>query len=385
MLKQFLSALTAAMLLFAPALAETASDTDCAVLVDSGLDLLQNSVRYPQIEGMADENLQQQINEQILASLCITDRLNRLSLLMQSPVPLTVTYEATLTGDVLSCVLESSGPVINERSTHVWNTVNIDLTSGHSITLADLFTDVDAALAAITAMLEDDLAPELSAHLSNSMLTPLPDQFSITSTGLTFYYPIEQLSTLSDRAGAVTFLWSELRDHLQLTDGSILERIGAKAMLTGSAEAIRTAAESGQLPGIPLTLGASVQEATDTFHLLIDPDLYQDGRMFSLEGAAFRQVWLLTDALTESWEQSIIKGLRLDRVNLYGLYTGMPRNEAQSLLGVPDASVTLTSDLAEAYRLTEGVSDYYNMTGVQLRLHFDSEDLLTSLFITQTD
>lgn len=385
MLKQFLSALTAAMLLFTPALAESVSNDARIMLTDSGLDLLQSSVRYPQIEGMADEDLQQQINEQILADLCITDRLNRLPLLMQSPVPLTVTYEATLTGDVLSCVLESSGPVINERSTHVWNTVNIDLTSGNAITLADLFTDVDAALADITAMLEDDLAPELSAHLSNSMLTPLPDQFALTSTGLTFYYPIEQLSTLSDRAGAVTFLWSELREHLHLTEGSILERIGAKAMLTGNAEAIRTAVESGQLPGIPLTLGASVQEATDAFHLLIDPDLYQDGRMFSLEGAAFRQVWLLTDALTESWDQSIIKGLRLDRVNLYGLCTGMSRSEAQSLLGVPDASVTIASDLAEAYRLTEGFSDYYNMTGTQLRLHFDSEEQLTSLFITQTD
>ena len=170
-----------------------------------------------------------------------------------------------------------------------------------------------------------------------------------------------------------------------MEDGSVLDRIGAKAILEGHADAIRTVVESGQLPGIPVTLGGSVQEATDTYRMLTDPDLYQDGRMFALEGAAFRQVWLLTDALTDkTWDQSVIKGLRLDRVNLYGLYTGMTRDQARTILGAPDASVTLDADMADAYRLAPGESDYYNSPGVQLRLHF-SEEGLQSLIITQTN
>lgn len=380
MMKQVLSWLMALTLLFSLALAE---ESEQVSIVDNGLELLKSSVHYPQIDGMADETLQQEINDRILQEGCVVERLNRLSMLLQSPVPLTVTYQATLANGVFSCVLESSGAVVNERSTHVWNTVCIDLNDGSDITYADLFTDAEGALAFMADLLEYDLAPDLSAHLRNSMLTPVPEQFTLSDTALTLYYPIDQLSTLSDRAGSVSFLWTELADYLLLDEGSVLDRIGVNAMLQGDAGAIRAAVESGTLPGIPVTLGGSVQEATDTFHMLTDPDLYQDGRMFALEGAAFRQVWLLTDALTSSWENSIIKGLRLDRVNLYGLYTGMPRNEAIALLGTPDASVALDADAADAYRLPEGTSDYYNYTGVQLRLHFDGEETLHSLIVTQ--
>lgn len=379
MLKRFLSLLVGSMLLFAAAGAE---DVSSPAIVDSGLDLLQSSVHYPQLTGITDDALLETANALIIQEGEIQTRLDRLPLIMQSPVPLTVTYDASIEGDVLSCIFESTGSVYGERSTHVWNTVNIDLRSGALVTFSDIFADPDAALAAITDVLDFDLAPDLSAHLRNSALTPVPDQFSLNATGLTLYYPIDQLSTLSDRAGAVTFLWTELRDFLLLEDDGILDRIGVNAMLTGDASAIRTAVETGNLPGIPLTLGASVQEATDTFHLLTDPDLYQDGRMFALEGAAFRQVWLLTDALTRTWEQSVIKGIRVDRINLYGLYTGMTRAEATAILGAADASVTLDAEQADAYRLEGGTSDYYTFTGAQLRLHFDGEERLQSLIVT---
>ena len=142
--------------------------------------------------------------------------------------------------------------------------------------------------------------------------------------------------------------------------------------------------EAGTLPGVPVTLGGSVQEATDTYRMLTDPDLYQDGRMFALEDAAFRQVWLLTDALTEkTWDKSVIKGLRADRFNLWGLYPGLDRQAVEAMLGQPDTVLTLDADMADAYRLVPGESLYYNYTGVQLRLHFDAEGLLTSLIITQ--
>ena len=92
MMKQFLSILVAAMLLFSCAFAEEAAP----VLVDSGLELAASSVRYPQIAGMTDEALQQQVNDRIVEAGDIEARLSRLALLMHSPVPLTVTYEALL-------------------------------------------------------------------------------------------------------------------------------------------------------------------------------------------------------------------------------------------------------------------------------------------------
>lgn len=356
-------------------------------LVDGGLELSGSSVHYPQLTGMADEVLQQQLNDRILAAGDIENRLTRLALLMQSPVSMQVTYRATMAGDVLSCVFSALGAVTDERATHVWSAVNVDLADGSDIAFDRLFTDEEGLRRDLGEYLDYGVGPELSAHLRNSELTPVPEVFGLTETGLTLYYPTEQLSTLSDRAGAVTILWYELREHLRLEDGDILTRIGARDMLVpapDSGEEIRAAVEAGTLPGVPVTLGGSVQEATDTYRMLTDPDLYQDGRMFALEDAAFRQVWLLTDALTEkTWDKSVIKGLRADRFNLWGLYPGLDRQAVEAMLGQPDTVLTLDADMADAYRLVLGESLYYNYTGVQLRLHFDAEGLLTSLIITQ--
>ena len=298
-----------------------------------------------------------------------------------------VTYRATMAGDVLSCVFSALGAVTDERATHVWSAVNVDLADGSDIAFDRLFTDEEGLRRDLEECLDYGVGPELSAHLRNSELTPVPEVFGLTETGLTLYYPMEQLSTLSDRAGAVTILWYELREHLRLEDDDILTRIGARDMLVpapDSGEKIRAAVEAGTLPGVPVTLGGSVQEATDTYRMLTDPDLYQDGRMFALEDAAFRQVWLLTDALTEkTWDKSVIKGLRADRFNLWGLYPGLDRQAVEAMLGQPDTVLTLDADMADAYRLVPGESLYYNYTGVQLRLHFDAEGLLTSLIITQ--
>ena len=356
-------------------------------LVNGGLELSGSSVRYPQLTGMADEALQQQLNDRILTAGDIENRLTRLALLMQSPVSMQVSYQAALSGDVLSCVFSALGAVTDERPTHVWSALNVDLTDGSDITFNQLFTDEEALRRDLEEYLDYGVGPELSAHLRNSELTPVPEVFGLTETGLTLYYPMERLSTLSDRAGAVTILWYELREHLRLEDDDILTRIGARAMLglaQDTWEKIRTAVEAGTLPGVPVTLGGSVQEATDTYRMLTDPDLYQDGRMFALEDAAFRQVWLLTDALTEkTWDKSVIKGLRVDRFNLWGLYPGLDRQAVEAMLGQPDTVLTLDADMADAYRLVPGESLYYNYTGVQLRLHFDAEGLLTSLIITQ--
>ena len=63
--------------------------------------------------------------------------------------------------------------------------------------------DPKGARAAMELYLEEEVAPELSAHLGSSELLPLPEGFFLERAGLTLLYPIGRLSTLSDRAGAV--------------------------------------------------------------------------------------------------------------------------------------------------------------------------------------
>lgn len=351
-----------------------------------GLALGERYVYYPQVEGMENADVQDAVNAALLAATGAEALLARLPLTMHSATPLQADYAYQIMGDVLSVVVKAQGPVENDRATQVWYTANIDLTTGESITFDDLFMDADAARLALTDALEWGIAPLLSAHLRNSQLTPLPETFGLSEAGLTLYYPMEQLATLSDQAGTVTFRWCELLEHLKLGEGTILNRIGAEKMVTldeTSAGVIRQAVENGQLPGIPVKLGDSVQEAVDAYRLLMDPDLYESGRMMQLEDGVFRGVYLLTDSLTDSWEHSVIQGIRADQMNLYGLMTDVTTQaEWRSVLGEPAATVEVDDVKAEANRILPGYSDYYNFDGVQLRLHANDEGVLTSLFIS---
>lgn len=378
-MKKFLVCFLALML----ALTSAGAEID---VTRQGLALGEGYVYYPQVEGMEDAAVQEKVNATLRASTGAETLLTRLALTMQSATPLQADFTHQLMDDVLSVTALATGPVENDRATQVWYAANIDLTTGEAITFEDIFADVDAARLELEEQLEWGIAPLLSAHLRNSQLTPLPETFGISETGLTLYYPMEQLATLSDRAGTVTFRWAEMLEYLKLGEGTILNRIGAERMVTldeTSAASIRTAVESGQLPGIPVKLGDSVQEVVDAYRLLNDPDLYENGRMIQLEDGAFRGVYLLTDSLTDSWEHSVIQDIRVDQVNLYGLMTDVTtQDQWRSVLGQPDATAEVDDVKAESNRILPGYSDYYNYDGVQLRLHANDEGVLASLFIS---
>lgn len=353
-----------------------------AEVTEQGLDLPGGSLRYPKVEGLADAAVQAQVNALLLEAGDIENRLNRLAMLGSGGTQLHADYTATLAGDVLSCVFTAQGPVDGARPTHVYSALNIDLRTGEIITLDDIFKDVYAALAAIEEYLNWEVAPALSAHLQNSALTPLPETFGLDDTGLTLYYPIDQLSTLSDRAGKVHIAWCDLRAYLRLEQGSVLTRIGAKGMLLFDAAGLAETVSLGRLPGLPVTLGEEMKPLTDRYGMLVDPDLYEGGRMFQLEDGAFRSVYLLTDALSEKWDGSVLQGIRMDRGNVYGLCIGQTQQAAwRAVLGEPAATVSLDGEKAEGQRLPEGESDYYHFGAYQLRLHADAQGVLRSIIV----
>ena len=133
-------------------------------ITEKGLTLGNNSVKYPEITGMADESIQQQVNDAILQAGKIENRLSRMAVLISSPVPLTVTYSAALADDVLSVAILSSGALETERATQEWAAVNIDLRTGQEITFGDLFTDEDEARAKMEETIADEILPDMSAH-----------------------------------------------------------------------------------------------------------------------------------------------------------------------------------------------------------------------------
>lgn len=384
-MKKWLICLLILALSLTPALAE--EEAAAPSLTRQGLALGEGWVYYPQVEGMTDEALLQTVNDALLQALDAQGLLTRLALTMQNPTPLRADYTAFLAEDVLSVVMEVSGPLADERTTHQWRTVNIDLRTGQAIALDDLFTDAQAARAWLCDELEWELAPALSAHLRNNQLVPLPEGFGLSDSGLTLYYGIDQLCTLGDRAGTVHIRWSRLRPWLDASAEGLPGRVGALRMIAldgESPERIRQAVADGSLPGIPAVLGEKVQTCIDRYGLLIDPDLYEDGRLFQLQDGAFRDAYLLSDRLSSKWEESVVQGIRSDRLDLFGLCTGETRREAWlSLLGEPDATVTLDAERADSYRMVPGTSDYYQLGDVRLRLHADEEGVLTSIILTR--
>ena len=369
------------------------AETLLPTLTSAGLELGIHSISYPQLTGMTDEALQNDINQRILAAGDIENLLARLPLMMSGEVPMTIRWEGGLYGDWLSVAICASGPIAPDgRTTQVWASVNCNITDGRELTLQDLTdplpSDSELLTTYLSDLLEWDIAPELSAHLENSAVTPLPDTWRMDATGLTLYYPIDQLSTLHSQAGVIQLCWYELAPVLNTfaVEGNPLYDMGALDYLTAgdhTRSALFAACEKGQLPGLPVTIGEALQPLTDRYGLLTDPDLCQGGRLFSLEGGLWRNVQLLTDSLHDkTWEDSTVNGIRADRISLYGLCTGLTtRNDWQEVLGEPDYTVTIDADTADAWRMVPGVSDYYQVGPHTLQLHADEVGVLVTVML----
>ena len=377
--------LCAAMILL---LAAGTAQADGVSLTEMSLALGNSVVRYPAADGIADDTLREAVDEKMKAGLDTDTYLGRMmALISEENLRIETSWEGAVLGDVISCVVSAEGALTDSRSTHRWTWTNIDLRDGHEISLDELFADGEAARAALEEYLDFEVAPELSAHLANSELTPLPDGFRLERTGLTLLYPVNRLSTLRDRAGAVKIGWNEIRKYLDNGEDGIPARIGAAEMMTlddGSAERIREAAESGRLPDIPVKIGDGLKALTDHYHMLTDPDVYEGGRLFALEGACFRNVFLMTDFLSEKWDDSIVQGIRMDRGCAWGLCIGeTAREDWRAALGEPDAETGLDADQAEANRMEPGACDYYNFGNYQLRLYCNGDGILSSIVLTE--
>lgn len=387
--RKLICAALSALLVWAAGVSAAESAPD--LLEEKGLELGQSRVAYPALrEGAAEEGLRQEINGRILEDGGIREYLTRISQLI-SGGKLTVTWQGTVLGPVFSFAVSAEGAVSTPRSTHVWTGGNIDLRDGHEITEEEIFTDPAAARAAMEGWLEEEIAQDLSAHLLNSGLVPLPELFRMTERGLILMYPVDQLSTLSDRAGDVLVPWSAVREWLRLEEGGILSEMGVAAWLPAdaeglekNAEAIRTAAAAGYIPGVPARLGDSVRALTDEWHLLTDPDVYALGRIFSPEGAPFQGASVTTDYLSESWENSRVDGIRVDQGGFYGLNIGETTAEAwRKALGEPDYSLELDGEQAEAWRTVPGIRDYYETGSHRLQLQADGEGILAGIQLSE--
>lgn len=349
----------------------------------------ENSIEYPQLEGMSDTFVQQTINNTIVEKAKIAQRMVTLSMLQSGGEGLTLNYQAYMSGDLFSTVINAVGIMENGRSGQEYTALCFSLSTGKPVTLSELFSDPDAAVAYMEQTLEDTYWDELSAYLVYAALSPLPvDQFTLDENGITFYYPSEQFSLLSGYSGAAQFHFDELSEYWITDPEGYPAKLGALPQALSDAEMktkIIDAVTNGKLPDIPVTLGMSMPELVSAFRLLRTPDQYPGGRYFQLEAPMFRQVLVLSDALTSTYDNSVAEGIMSFRTDLYGLKTGETQRERWlSVLGDPKSTVVFDEDLAYDYGLPLGTADYYSFNGRQLLLYADENDTLYAIRITRS-
>ncbi len=389
MLRRFWILISALTLCLTLSFAEEAPAAPEPVLTDMGLDLGTASVHWPQVTGLEDSELQETVNRLIREKAGAAALTGRMALVMEADPPLTASWEGEIRGGILSCALYAEGPLESERFRSVWSSVNIDLTTGEAFTPADLFKeeDPDIGMSILGDVLTDLVAPDLSPHLSSGELLPIPEDFRIDAAGLTLYYPLRQLSTLSDRAGAVTLSWGEIGLPFDTDPDSVPVRFGLTQAQAPDADAFFAAFAEGQVPGGPAKRGVDVEARIRRYRVDGEPDLFEGGRYVQLEDSRFRRIWLMTDNLCSDirrFDGSSVQGIRADRLSYAGVTAGAAgsaREDVLALLGEPYASVDLETDAAEAMRLAPGTSDYYRAGDLRLRLHYDEEGNLRSVFL----
>jgi len=345
----------------------------------------ENYVAYPQLEGMADEAVQQKINDDIVTASGVTNHLVTLVTLGQSPWGLQVDYDITMETDkVLSLVMSAKGKMPNGREGQAYSALTYSLATGERLALDALFEDADAAVSAMEQIAEESLTEELSGYLAYSQVTPLPrDAFTLDKDGITFWYPGEQLSLLSGYSGACQFYYEEIASYLRDGADELPKQLGLPEEALSPEEAkaaIIKSVEAGRLPHVPVALGDSMKDVVEKYRLVRTPDAFPGGRYFVLEAPAFRGVLLISDAIQSGYEASAVEGIQVKRGSLYGLAIGSTeRSGWLSLLGEPDETMLFTENMAYDYNLPQGQSDVYHYGAYELRLHADEDGVLRAI------
>ena len=371
MLKKWLTCLLVLLLSFS--LAQACADE--IIIEQIATQIGENCVAYPQLSGMKDAAVQQKINDDIVMSSGVTNHIVTLATLMGGQQKLMVNYQAALLeDDIFSVVISAKGKLPGKRDGHSWAAMAYDLHTGERLTLDDLFADVDAAVARMEQIAEETLSDELNGYMEYSDILPLPvESFTLDENGITFWYPAEQFSLLSGYSGACQFWYEELdglwldQENVQLSDAEIKTAISA-----GIAE--------GKLPHVPVQMGQSMQQVTQQYRLLRTPDEFPGGRYFVLGDPAFRQILVISDALSAEYSQSVVEGIQLRRGGLYGLVIGRTTQQRwREVLGQPDENVAFSENMAYDYDLPAGQYDVYHYGENQLRLHADENGVLCAL------
>lgn len=247
-----------------------------------------------------------------------------------------------------------------------WFTANYDMMSGSLVAWDDVFTDGEAAAARIAEIAEAFTYD--NAYAEHREIRPVPrDSFIIEEDQFFVYYPPEQLSYFSGRAGAFAFYAYEL-------DGLWQEGVPiAQGDVADAQTALADALETGALPGMLSRwhLGLDMQTAADTLTLVDVPDLTDEYALWQFEAPEMRGVYLLSAKDDDQVSTASIAGIHTRRIDFSGLKTGISTEaDCVAALGMPDDTAAISGE-ASAYALhPAGTQQTWTANGHELVLHF---------------
>ena len=256
----------------------------------------------------------------------------------------------------------------------------VSLETGMEIYLDELFSDYEGAVAAMERIIEDDVLASMSDYMEYAELLPMPvDNFSVSETGLTVYYPQDRYRYFDGEAGSITFLWHEIADYIG-EDSPVYAL--AHPQVPYSRSGIETLCFSGTVsPYLQVELGDLLADAAQSYSLA-DPDYTTDALVYPLERMRGYALEIPKYAETDE-DDTPVSAIRASRISFAGLLTTQKttKQEALKLLGEPAKEIVFDEEAAFDAMLEPGESMYYEMEGRVLQLHFDEEGVLACVIL----
>lgn len=258
--------------------------------------------------------------------------------------------------------------------------LTVSLETGMELYLDDLLTDYDGAVAAMEAIIENDVLDGMSDYMEYADLLPMPtDSWSVSEHGLTVYWPEDRYRYYDGMSGSVMFYWHELADYIG-------EESPVYALshpdVSYSRSWIETLCFSGTVsPYLRFELGDLLADAGDAY-ALADPDYTTDALVYPLERVRGLAVEIPKYAETAE-EDTPVSAIRASRISFAGLLTTGKTTEEEviRLMGNPETETVYDEDAAFDAMIEPGRSLFYPVEGKVLQLHMDEGGVLSCVIL----
>ncbi|MBE5800188.1 MAG: hypothetical protein E7321_09620 [Clostridiales bacterium] len=258
--------------------------------------------------------------------------------------------------------------------------LTVDLETGEEILLEQLFADSDGALAEMERIIVDDVLDSMSDYMEYADLLPMPtDNYSISETGLTVYWPEDRYRYFDGTSGSVTFYWHEIADYVG--EDSMVYALAHPDVPYSTSE-IETLCMGGEMTNmLSLELGELLGNIAQ-WYPLADPDYTTDALVYPLERERGFAVEIPKFAETDE-DDTPISAIRASRICFAGLLTTGKTTDAEvmALLGEPVREMVFDEDAAFDAMLEPGRSLYYKISGRVLQLHVDESGVLACVIL----